>query len=131
MATEFTVILEDRPGALAEFTEILAKSAVNIIALHATPCPQEGFVQFITNNADATILALRDADHDYQVQEVLLVHLPNEPGTLARLSRALGDGDININSIYITMTGEVVLDVDQLRKAQDIVMRLGYFGAPG
>lgn len=130
MATEFTVILEDRPGALADLTEILAKSAVNIVALHATPCPQEGFVQFITNNADATIHALRDAEQDYQVQEVLFARLPNEPGTLARLSRALGDGEVNINSVYITLNGEVVLDVDDYRKAQEIVMRLGFYNAP-
>ncbi len=130
MATEFTVILEDRPGALADLTEILAKSAVNIVALHATPCPQEGFVQFITNNADATIHALRDAAQDYEVQEVLFARLPNEPGTLARLSRALGDGEVNINSVYITLNGEVVLDVDDCRKAQDIIMRLGFVNAP-
>lgn len=130
MATEFTVVLEDRPGALADLTEVLAKSALNIVALHATPCPQEGFVQFITSNPDATINALRDAQQDYQVQEVLLVSLPDEPGTLARMSRALGNGGININSVYITIKGQVVLDVDDLRKAQDIVMGLGFRNVP-
>jgi hypothetical protein len=130
MATEFTVILEDRPGSLADLTEALAKNAVNITAIHATPCPEEGFVQFITSDPDATIRALRDASLDYTVQDVLLVTLPNEPGTLARVSRALGDGNININSLYITMNSQIVLDVNDLQKAQEIVMGLGFHNPP-
>lgn len=130
MATEFTVILEDRPGSLADLTEALAKNAVNITAIHATPCPEEGLVQFITSDPDATIRALRDANQDYTVQNVLLVTLPNEPGTLARVSRALGDGNININSLYITMNSQVVLDVNDIQKAQEIVMGLGFHNPP-
>jgi hypothetical protein len=125
MATEFTVALEDRPGTLADLSEALAKNAVNITAIHATPCPEEWCVQFITNNADATMLALKDGGFDYKAQEVLLVTLANEPGTLARLSRALGNAGININSLYIAMSGQIVLDVTDLRKAQQIAMSAG------
>jgi hypothetical protein len=130
MATEFTVILEDRPGSLADLTEALAKNAVNIMAIHATPCPQEGYVQFITSNPDATIQALRDAAIDYSVQSVLVMSLPNEPGTLARIARALGNEGININSLYITMERQIVIDVDNLHKAQEMVMGLGFYNAP-
>lgn len=130
MATEFTVILEDKSGALAHLTEALAKSAVNIMAIHATPCPGEWKVQLIANDPDATIQALRDANLDYAVQNVLVVTLPNEPGTLARVSRELAAGDININSLYITMNRQVVLDVDDLMKAQQIIMGLGFHNAP-
>ena len=41
-----------------------------------------------------------------------------------------GDGEVNINSVYITLNGEVVLDVDDPRKAQEIVMSLGFFNTP-
>ena len=125
MATEFTVLLEDRPGVLAGVTETLAKNAVNIVAIHATPCPTTGIAQFITNNPDATIEALRDAALDYSVQEVLVVALAHEPGSLARLARAFGDEGVNINAIYMTIEGQTVLDVDDLRKAQQIVLNLG------
>ncbi len=130
MATEFTVVLQDKPGSLAELTEALAQNAVNIMAIHATPCPREGYVQFITSNPDATMQALRDVDLDYTVQNVLLVALPNEPGSLARVSRALGNSGININALYITMERQVVLDVSDLRKAQEIVMGLGFHNLP-
>ena len=99
MATEFSVTLEDRPGALADLTETLAKSAVNILAIHASPCGGEGVAQFITSNPDATIEALRDMAFGYTTQEVLMVTLAHEPGALARLARALADAEININAV--------------------------------
>jgi hypothetical protein len=125
MATEFTVLLEDRPGVLAGLTEALAKNAINIVAIHATPCPTTGIVQFITNSADATIDALRDAALDYTTQDVLVVALAHEPGTLARLARALGEAGVNINAIYMTVEGQTVLDVNDLRKAQQVALGLG------
>lgn len=130
MAIEFTVQLEDVPGSLADMTEALAKSAVNIVAIHATLCGDEWLVQFITSDPDATIRALRDANLDYAAQNVLLVTLPNEPGTLARVSRALGNDGININSLYITLKGQLVLDVSDLQRAQTIVMGLGFHNSP-
>jgi hypothetical protein len=125
MATEFSVVLEDRPGSLATLTEALAKNAVNIIAIHATPCGEEWVAQFITNDPDATIEALRDMEFDYKTQEVLLVTLAHEPGSLSRLARALATAGININSIYMTNDRQIVLDVDKLRKAQEVAMGLG------
>jgi hypothetical protein len=125
MATEFSVTLEHRPGALADLTEALAKSAVNIIAIHASPCGGEGVVQFITSDPDATIEALRDMAFGYTTQEVLMFTLAHEPGALARLSRALANAAININAVYMTNDRQIVLDVDKLRQAQEVAMGLG------
>jgi hypothetical protein len=126
MATEFSIILEDRPGALADLTEALAQNAVNIIAIHASPCGKEGIVQFITSDPDATIEALNDIKLKFTAQDVLMVTLVNEPGSLARLARALANAGININAVYMTNSQQVVLDVgDALRKAQEVAMSLG------
>ena len=125
MATEFTVLLEDRPGALADWTEALAARGINIVGIHATPCPAEGIVQFVPNNVDATIEALRIANKDYTTREVLQVSLEDRPGALAQLARALGNAGININSLYITMGRQIVLDVNDVRKAQEVAMSLG------
>ena len=125
MATEFSVTLEDRPGALADLTEALAKSAVNIMAIHASPCAGEGVAQFITSDPDATIEALRDMDFGYTTQEVLMVTLAHEPGALAKLARALANAAININAVYMTNDRQIVLDVDNIRKAQEVAMAQG------
>ena len=79
MATEFTVQIQDRPGELAKLIEALRKGGVNILALHATSCPDQGMVQFVTNNPDATVEALKTVSIAYNVREVLLLPLKEEP----------------------------------------------------
>lgn len=125
MAKEFTVQLEDRPGSLADLTEALAKHAINIVAIHATPCPTSGIVQFVTDNTDATVTALKHVDKDYTTRDVLIVNLPHQPGAMAQLSRALANADININAVYMTMAGQIVLDVSDVNKAQRVAINLG------
>ncbi len=125
MATEFTVSLENRPGALADLAEAMAKNAVNIVAIHATPCAEQGVAQFIVNHPDAAIDAMNDVSMSFTTREVLLVTLVHEPGSLARLARALANAGINVNAVYIAMGNQVVLDVSDLRKAQEIAMGLG------
>ncbi|MCL4237134.1 MAG: ACT domain-containing protein [Anaerolineae bacterium] len=127
MATEFTIVIQDRPGALADLTEVLAQNAVNILAIHASPCTGQGVVQFVADNPDATIEALKDGGFDYTTHNVLFVGLVHQPGALARLARALANAAININAVYITMTGQLVLDVSDLSKAQQVAMSAGLY----
>lgn len=125
MATEFTVQIQDRPGELARLTEALRKGGVNILALHATSCPDQGMVQFVTNNPDATVEALKTVSIAYNVREVLLLPLKEEPEALVRLATAIAEEGININALYVTNQGQVVLDTDNLLSAQRVAMGLG------
>jgi len=125
MATEFTVQIQDRPGELAKLTEALRKGGVNILALHATSCPDQGMVQFVTNNPDATVEALKTVSIAYNVREVLLLPLKEEPEALVRLATAIAEEGININALYVTNQGQVVLDTDNLLSAQRVAMGLG------
>jgi len=125
MATEFTVQIQDRPGELAKLTEALRKGGVNVLALHATPCPDQGMVQFVTNNPDATVEALKTVNIAYNVREVLLLPLKEEPEALVRLATAIAEEGININALYVTNQGQVVLDTDNLMSAQKVAMGLG------
>jgi len=125
MATEFTVQIQDRPGELAKLTEALRKGGVNILAVHATSCPDQGMVQFVTNNPDATVEALKTVNIAYNVREVLLLPLKEEPEALVRLATAIAEEGININALYVTNQGQVVLDTDNLLSAQKVAMGLG------
>ncbi|MEP0763418.1 MAG: ACT domain-containing protein [Chloroflexota bacterium] len=127
MATEFTIVIQDRPGTLADLTEVLAQNAVNIMAIHASPCTGQGVVQFVTDSPDATIEALKDGGFDYTTNNVLFVGPVQQPGSLARLSRALANAGININAVYSTLTGQLVLDVSDLAKAQQVAMSVGLY----
>jgi hypothetical protein len=48
---------------------------------------------------------------------------------LARLARAVAERGININAVYITMLGQVVLDTDNLSGTQKVALEMGISSA--
>jgi hypothetical protein len=124
-ATEFTVMLEDRPGTLAEMTEALGNAGVNIDGMQAMPCGGQGVIQMIIPDADKAVRALDGGGIKYTRREVLLLSLEDKPGSLARVARAMSDAGINLNAGYVTMARKVVLGVDNLAGAEDVARKLG------
>lgn len=121
MAIEFTVRLENRPGTLAALGGALGDANVNIDAIQATLCEGQGIVQFVPNNPDQAARVLKQAQIAYTTREVLIVKVMDEPGTLGDVALVMADAQINIDAIYITMNGQVVMGVDDLHGATQVV----------
>jgi len=117
MATEFTVILENRPGTLARLGIVLGDAMVNIEAIHGNAREQSAIVQFVSNDQDKAARALDTAGIAYSRREVLIVRVLDEPGTLGDLAVVMSQAGINIDSVYVTTRGYVVLGVDDLAGA--------------
>jgi hypothetical protein len=124
-ATEFTVTLENRPGTLAGLSEALGSAGINIDGLQGMPCEGRGAIQLVANDPDGAAQALDGAGIQHTTREVLLLNLVNEPGALARVTRAMADAGINIDAVYVTMGQGVVLGVDNLSSAQQVASELG------
>ena len=120
MATEFTVILEDRPGTLARLGIVLGDATVNIAAIHGTSRHGSGIVQFIANDRGKATRALDAAGIAYSTREVLIVRVLDEPGTLGDVALVMSQAGINIDSVYVTTRGDVVLGVDDLIGATQV-----------
>jgi hypothetical protein len=117
MATEFKVILEDKPGTLAHLGGVLGDARVNIEAIQGTSQRGKGSVQFVPNNPDRTADALDAAGIPYTKREVLIVRVLDEPGMLGDVALVMSRAGINIDSVYVTTRGHVVLGVDDLAGA--------------
>jgi hypothetical protein len=117
MATEFRVVLEDRPGALAALGSALGDARVNIEAIHGFSLEQQGIVQFVPNDADGATRALEAASFTYTTREVLIVRVLDQPGMLGDVALVMSKAGININTIYGTTRGHVVFGVDDLAGA--------------
>ena len=120
MAIEVMVQLEDKPGQLARLGEVLGKAKVNILALHGHTDCGHGTVRFIPSDPDNAQKALTAASFDYQLREVLLVHLLDEPGKLGEVAGVMAHAGINIDSVYVTTGGIVVFGVDDLPGAMEV-----------
>jgi hypothetical protein len=120
MATEFRVILEDKPGTLAQFGGVLGDARVNIEAIHAMSREGRSVVEFIPNDPTRAAQALDTAEVTYTKREVLVVRVLDEPGMLGDVALVMSTAGINIDSVYVTTRGYVVLGVDDLAGATQI-----------
>ena len=120
MATEFTVILEDRPGTLARLGIALGDAMVNIEGIHGTSREKRTIVQFVTNDQGKTTRALNKAGIAHTTREVLIVRALDQPGTLGDVALVMSQAGINIDSVYVTTRGYVVLGVDDLVGATQV-----------
>ena len=114
---DLRVVLEDRPGSLADLGEALGNAGVNIEGM-CGPCEGAGMVHVLVDDAAAARAALGGAGIDVQgEQDVLVVKVPDEPGVLGGICRRLGDAGVNIDFFYAATNTRVVLGVDDLDKA--------------
>jgi hypothetical protein len=124
--TEFTIILDDRPGTLSELGMLLAGEQINIRAMAAFPAPdQRSVVRLIVDDIAKAEAALAQSGLEYSSRSVLAVEISNEPGSLGGLAKYLAGYQINIESLYVLETGPgtitVVLGLDRLDEARDLL----------
>lgn len=100
--TQFTVYLENRPGALGAITRSLAAKKVNIEGISVASTADVGLVQIVVSDAEATRDFLTAANVPFTVQDVALVSLSNQPGALSDVVSRLGQANVNINYVYAT-----------------------------
>jgi hypothetical protein len=123
--TEFVVRLDNRPGSLARLTELLADAGVNIDALAAWGENGDGVVRLIVDQPEACARVLNDASLGFEERTVLSAMLTNQPGELARVTRALAEAAINIEAIFVLGVHadalEIAIAVDDAEAAKPLL----------
>ncbi len=118
MASEFTVTLENTPGTLARLCGVLGDAGVNIEAIQGmSPERGDSIVHFVPRDPAKAAQALGAAGIAYRTREVLIVKILDEPAMLGDLALIMSRADINIDSVYVTTRGHLVLGVDDLSGA--------------
>jgi hypothetical protein len=120
MATEITLEVENRPGTLAHVGKILGDANVNINAVQLTVREGQGTIRFLSGDTNDAIGALEAAGIPYTIRQVLLVNILDEPGTLGDVALVMADAGINIDTVYATINGSIVLGVDDLDGAVQV-----------
>jgi hypothetical protein len=114
MAVEFKVTVQDTPGTLARLGRILGEARVNIEAIQGTSREGKGFVRFVPSDEEKTAAALDAARISHSKREVLVVRVLDEPGMLGGVALVMSKAGINIDSVYVTTRGHIVLGVDDM-----------------
>ena len=115
-AKEFTVTIEDKPGALGKCFRALADRGVNILAFQSYVEERESLVRFLADDPASAKAVLGGLRMIFEETDVAVVRLPHRPGELARAASRLGENQINIDYSYCglepgsTMTGFISSD---------------------
>jgi hypothetical protein len=120
MATELRVILENKPGSLAQLCTVLGDARVNIEGIQGMSREAESIVQFVANDPDRAADALQRAGIACTRREVLIVKILDQPGMLGDVALVMSEAGINIDSVYVTTAGHVVLGVDDIDGAVQV-----------
>ncbi|OGS43914.1 MAG: hypothetical protein A3K76_00115 [Euryarchaeota archaeon RBG_13_57_23] len=99
MEREFSVKLEDSPGELARVTDVLQKDGVNLRTIAIEHYAK--VVRVITSDPEKARQNLTESDMMFSERDLLVAKLKNGPGELARVSRALAEEGVNIDSAYM------------------------------
>lgn len=124
MQTEFTVILEDRPGTAALVGETLGRAQVNIdglslftsggvAILHVMVAPQE---------VEQARTALQGARIDLHGERpVWVAQLADRPGEMGRLLHVLADADVNCDLLYLDAHGRLVIGAEDMESVSHLL----------
>jgi hypothetical protein len=126
---EFTVTIEDKPGALGKCFLALAQRGVNILAFQSYVEERESLVRFVADDPASAKAVLGGLRMIFEETEVAVVRLPHQPGELGRAAAKLGEGQINIDYSYCgfepgSTLGLLVFGVDNLTKASALLDEL-------
>jgi len=125
-AKEFTVTIEDKPGALGKCCLALAERGVNIVAFQSYVEEGESLARFVVSDPAAAKSVLGGLRMIFEETEVVVIRTQNRPGEFGRAAAKLGEGKINIDYSYCgwepgSDRGLIVFGVDNLSKASALL----------
>ncbi len=128
-AKEFTVTIEDKPGALGKCFLALAERGVNILAFQSYVEEGESVARFLADDMAAAKAVLGGLHMIFEETQVAVARLPHRPGQLGRAASLLGEKRINVDYSYCGLEpgsalGLVVFGVDNLNQAATVLDEL-------
>ena len=99
---QFTITVDNQPGAVARIAKALGDSKVNILSLLGTAQGAGGTVQLVAEDAKKAKKALDAAHISYQETPAEQIELRNKAGALAQCLASLEKKGVNLGSIHAT-----------------------------
>ena len=128
-AKEFTVTIEDKPGALGKCFLALAERGVNVLAFQSYVEEGESLARLLVDDPASAKAVLGSLRMIFEETDAVVVRLAHRPGELGRAASRLGENQINIDYSYCGLEpgstlALAVFGVDNLTKAVTVLDEL-------
>ena len=123
---QISVILPNRPGALAKACAVLSENLINMQAISVIEHNDHAVLRIISDNPTKASLLLEHEDFIIMEQDVITVKIDNSPGALTRITQNLAMADVNVAYAYCAASENasealLVLRTDNLEKTAEIL----------
>lgn len=119
---QISVFIENKSGRLADVATALGGVGVNIRALSLADTSDFGILRLIVNDSEKAKKVLKEKGFTVSKTEVVAVEVPDRPGGLSDILRALDQESINVEYMYafVERCGEnavIIFRFDETEKA--------------
>lgn len=97
---QISVFLENRKGRLYEVLHVLASETINIRALSIADTADFGILRLIVPDPDLAKKVLEKSGFTVKENNVIAIEVPDRPGGLVSVLKALQDADVNVEYLY-------------------------------
>lgn len=127
---QISVFVENKPGRLAEFTNVLRSNNIDMRALSMAETPDFGILRVIVDDPFGTACVLKDAGYIASITPVLAVKVADEPGSLFKILDILAEANINLEYTYAFLTRErdsayIIFRVEDNDRAAEVLSKNG------
>lgn len=106
---QLSVLLEDKPGELANFIKLLMDNKIFIRALTVAKTSEYGLILILVDKPEQCVDLLDENNFTLSTTEVIAIRLNDNPNALYEIPKTLGDNKINIDYFYSTLVKEEAL----------------------
>ena len=130
MIRQLSIYAENAKGNMKNITQTLADEGINMNTLITNDSAEFGIIRMLVSDPDRAEAAIRRAGFMCRVDWVLAVEVKDDAGSLNTLLQVLLDGNINIDSLYVTYSSLSKLPVAIMR-TQDLFEVEEFLNAKG
>ena len=120
---QLTLIIDNRPGVLADVCGDLAQAKINIKGIYVENLVDHSAVRVIVDDTDKATHLLGASGVLVFENEVVAVAADNKPGALVAIARRLGAARVNIDYMYGSTPDRgratIFLRVNNVKRAQE------------
>ena len=130
---QISILVENKPGRLAEITKIIGEKQINIRALSVADTTHFGILRIIVDNPEEVEKVLREAGLTVSITSVITACIHNKPGGLAEVVGLLAANDIAIEYMYAFIEkneneGYIVMRIEAEGAAVKLLTEHGFTG---
>ncbi len=100
VSKQLIVSVDNRVGALAEASRIVAESGINLVAVCAYVVGTKGFIAFVTEDNKKAASILKSKKYDVREEEIILASIDNKPGTLELITEKIASAGVDLTLLY-------------------------------